>query len=115
MLSEMPESRKLQKAKSSSPERMGELFHFRWSPAVRDHQGNSDRGANPEPLEGDRSQRWSQILFDELHLINSADREYWRRGEEATSQERAAFRMRQLRLQDIRRELAQLNSIECAS
>ena len=45
--------------------------------------------------------------IDGIHLVNSL---YWRKGESQTTEERAAYGRRLDRLEEIRKELAQLQS-----
>jgi hypothetical protein len=45
--------------------------------------------------------------MDGIHFVNSL---YWRRGEAVTSEERAEHQRRRDRLEEIRKELAQLRS-----
>ncbi len=49
-------------------------------------------------------------LHEEMDAIHFANSLYWGRGEEVTPEERAEYHRRQDRLEEIRKELAQLRS-----
>jgi len=49
-------------------------------------------------------------LNEEMDAIYFADRRYWERGQAVSPEERAEYQRRQDRLEEIRKELAQLRS-----
>jgi|HubBroStandDraft_5_1064220.scaffolds.fasta_scaffold245196_2 hypothetical protein len=108
MLSVMVGAQQVQKAKSTSRPPSSTAIR----PGLSSHDGyhhrNSDCDHSAEPLELRSAPHLSQMLCDEIQAIHSADREYWRRCEEAAPAERAAYQLRQMRLEEIRCQLAQL-------
>jgi len=50
------------------------------------------------------------VLKEEMDAIHQANSVYWKQGQSQTVEERAQYRLRQKRLEEIRRELAELRS-----
>jgi hypothetical protein len=61
-------------------------------------------------LESDAKTARIAALNAEIDAIHSANTLYWRQGEAATHEARAAYRHRLDRLEEIRKELAKLRS-----
>jgi hypothetical protein len=78
-------------------------------PKVRGVNGRCIEGASSMEPDADKRARIA-ALNEEMDAIYFADRRYWERGQAVTSKERAEYQGRQDRLEEIRKELAQLRS-----
>ena len=69
---------------------------------------NALRGALP--MEADSVKKRIAALAEEMDAIHSANSRYWEKGSAVTPEQRSDHQQRQDRLEEIRRELAQLQS-----
>jgi transposase-like protein len=59
-------------------------------------------------MEADSGKKRISALAEEMDAIHSSNSRYWKQGSTVTSEERAEYQQRQDRLEEIRKELAEL-------